>query len=453
MKTIFISSFHPHISRNILLTRAFAVLRNALGLKIVLIVPEYKVAYFREQFGAKNVLVEGVAAFQSSRTKRGIFFKRLGMLMMHTETVRLRRGYKYYTERRLWYDFFWRFMALVGYLPLARRMVRAIDAAVSPHDFFDPLFAAYQPNAVFSCDIQNDNDVALMQAARAHGAKVLGMMRSWDNPTQRTIRIFPDHLFVGSAELKDETVAICGFPREKITVSGQPHYDRYAEARNGAMPQTREEFFRAFGLDPKRRLIVYAPIGDLTIRKSNDVDQHIIELLGTVDAQVLVRFPPDESVHFSEDFEKPANVFFHRPGRVFKEHQFTDREIRREDDDSLIGEMAYADVVVTGPTSIGLDAAYFDTPIILANIYPTPNRPFFEKVYQYYCTHIRKLVATGGVHFAETKEDLYETINAYFKNSQRDATGRARIREKWFSYSQDGHAGERLGEAIKKLLL
>ena len=441
MKTLFITSFHPHISRNILSTSVLDMLKAQNDLRLVIIVPDYKVEYFQDCFAGLNVLIEGVGVFKAARTFRGLLFKRLGMYVCPTDTVRLRRQFKFFSDRKLGTFVFAGIMGILGKRSVFRRMVRALDLRFSPKGFFDELLDRYRPDAIFSTDPQNDNDVSLMHDARMRRIPIIGMVRSWDNTTQRAFRVFPDRMLVGSRALADECVAIHGFSPDRVVITGQPHYDRY-----GAPTRSREQFFHDFGLDPAKPLILYAPVGDVTlIMKENDMDQYVMEILGSLGIQVLVRFPPDENVRLI-NFQKPDTMVIHRPGHAFKNTQFTDREIAREDDDSLIDQIFYSDLVVTGPTSVSLDAAFMDKPVIVVDLYPTP-RHFFEKVYQYSYSHIKKMLACGGVYHARTKEDLIKKITAYMKNPGGDTKGRQCMRDLWFSHA-DGHAGERVAKQV-----
>ena len=328
----------------------------------------------------------------------------------------------------------------VGKFFLVRRVVRWLDFHFSPHGFFDGLIAHYQPQLIFSTDPQNENDVSLMQDARRARVPVLAMLRSWDNVTQRVVRVLPDRLLVGSDTIKDEAISFYRFPENKIVVVGNPHYDRY----RAGPTKSKEEFFAEFGMDPQKKLIVYAPIGDHLV-KFNDIDQYVIETLASLGEQILVRFPPDEGVRLV-DFEKPAHMFFDKPGVAFKDTEFGDREMRKEDDERLINELYFGDVIITGPTSISLDAAFIDKPVITVNFYPSP-RHLFDGVFTYQCDHIQKLFNTGGVRHALTREQFLSDIKAYLADSTLDRKGRAKIRSLWFSHA-DGKAGARVAAEV-----
>ncbi len=441
MRTIFITSFHPHISRNIFGTDVLSLLVQSGNIRIVLLVPLYKVDYFRERFSGSHIIVEGIKTYQSSKKFLGIFFKRLGVFLFNTKTASIKRGYEYY-----WNGNLLRYAAAVSFAFLGRshsvrRAVRTLDAWFCPHGFFTDVIEKYHPDIIFSTDPQNENDVSLLHDARRNHIPVIAMLRSWDNVTQRILRVLPDRLLVGSDTLKSGVIDLYDYPGEKITIVGNPHYDRYLKGPD----RTRAQFFGDLGLDPDKKLILYAPVGDMLIR-TNDIDQYVMEIFGTVDANILVRFPPDENVRLV-DFVKPAHMIFDRPGQRFKPSEFADREIRPEDDQRLINSLYYSDLVITGPTSISLDAAFFDKPVITVDLYPTVRRSMYEGVWSYGCDHIQKLFTTHGVRHVTTKEDFLKAIHEYLINPRADQEGRARIRELWF-FRFDGKAGQRMAQEL-----
>ena len=435
-KTIFITSFHAHISRNILATDALSILKAENNLRLVIVVPDYKIDYFKTHFGGGNVFIEGVPLYQASKKISGLFFKRLSFFLFDSQTRRLKKRYKYYHDRKLFYFAVAMALGFLSHFPLIRNGARFLDLRLASKEFFFPLIQKYSPDLVFSTDVQNENDVALLQAARLRGIPTIGMFRSWDNPTQSLLRIFPDKFFVGSDEVKRETVKLQRYPAEKIIVTGNPHYDRYLSGP----AKTKKDFFAEFNLDPNRKLILYAPVGDKSVYY-NDIDQFIMEILGTIDAQILVRFPPVETLTLN-NFKKPDNMIFDRPGFVFRSEKFADREIRPADDRRLVNSIYWSDLTVSGSASICLDAALLDKPVISVNISPT-RRHFFRTLYGYKFDHIQKLLGTGGVRSATSESELLKAIQDYFHDSRRDAAGRAKIRSLWFSHA-DGASSARL---------
>ena len=455
MKTVFVTSYHAHISRNILLTDAFFLLKSRSDLRIVLLVPDYKVDYFKKNFALpsealakeRRVIVEGVPLYKSSKTTKGLFFKRFAEVLMPSETRIIKQRQKFYTNGKISNLLFFWAGNIFGRSFFLRRLVRYADIKLSPKGFYYDLIDKYRPDAVFANDLHNENDISLMQDAKRRGVSVIGMFRSWDNPTQSILRVFPDKLLAGSLAIASEAVRWQGYPKEKIILTGHPHYDKYLKGPT----KTKEEFFREFGLDPRKRLVLFTPLGDKFL-SVNDIDQYTMEALKDLppsEAQVLVRFPPDEPVAL-KNFEKPANMFFHQPGFVFDKNRFEDREMRREDDESLINEIYWSDIVITGPTSINLDAAFFDKPIIASNLIPSA-RKYFETDYCFDFTHVQKMLGTGGAAYVQSKADLLYQIKKYLNDPKLDSEGRAEIRSLWFSHA-DGKAGERVAAEVFKFI-
>lgn len=385
-------------------------------------------------------MIEGVPLYQSSKKIAGLFFKRLGLFLIDTNTRRLKKRYKYYQDKKWLYFIFSMFLGILGWFVFVRRIVRFFDLYFSPKSAFVPLIEKYRPDVIFAADVQNENDVALMQAARLRGIPTVGMFRSWDNPTQSMLRIIPDKLLVGSEEVRKEALEFHDILKNRVAIVGHPHYDRYLRGPT----KTKEEFFKEFGLDPRKKLILYAPLGDKFVAK-NDIDQYVMEALGEINSQILVRFPPDEKLTLV-NFNRPPNMVFDKPGAIFKSNEFNDREITRSDDDRLANSIYYSDIVMSGPTSICLDGVFFDKPVIAVHLYPTP-RHFFDTIYCYWFNHYQKLLGTGGVKYVTTKEELSRSINDYFENPELYKEERAKIRSMWFSHA-DGKSSERLAKEI-----
>ncbi|OGF73232.1 hypothetical protein A3E06_03450 [Candidatus Giovannonibacteria bacterium RIFCSPHIGHO2_12_FULL_44_42] len=441
MKTIFITSFHQHISRNILLSDFFELLKKRKDIRIILIVPKFKADYFRENFGDENVIVEGVEIYRASRTFWGLFFKRLSRTFFNTGTTRGKRKYKCYWDRKFFYFAGSSFISFFGSSFFMQGIVRKLDRTLSPNGFFDDLLKKYSPSLVFSTDIHNENDVALTQDARRSGIKILGMWRSWDNPTQQMLRVFPDILICGSEELRRESIKLHNFPEKKIIVTGHPHYDRYLKAPL----KSRETFFQDFKLNPSMPFIFFAPGGDKII-KINDTDLMVLEILENLGHQVLVRYPPGEDIKFIDERKWSDKIVFYKPGYRFAGRP--DFEITKKDDANLIDQIYYSSVVVTGPTSIPLDSAFMDKPVIITDIYPT-ERNKYKKGWGFLLDHIDKLLKTNGARHARSKEEFITAIATYLKNPEIDKEGRAKIRSMWFTHA-DGKASERLADAILK---
>ncbi|MDP3727665.1 MAG: CDP-glycerol glycerophosphotransferase family protein [bacterium] len=438
MKTILISSFHILISRNIIATGVPARLASQ-GCRIVVVAPDYKRAYFEEHFGGKGVVIEAVDANVPTRTRRGRFFKRLAQNMLDTRTVELKQKQRRYFSRRWFaYFLFWLPARLAWHVPGAIRSARAVDYITAPAGPFPGLLERYRPDLVFATDIQNENDVALLQAARRRGVRTVGMVRSWDNLTNYLLRIVPDLLLVGTDLEREEAKHYHGVPAERIRVVGIPHYDRY----RAALKEPRDAFLRSLGLDPAKKLITFTPIGNRYIRH-NDTDRRVMDILAAMpEVNVIVRFPPADEVSHTDDFVAPQHMHLDRPGVGFKDALVRRREISEEDDRRLMHELYHSDIVVTGPSSIAVDAALFGKPVIAVDLYVS-ERPYWERCICYDYLHIGYVRERKSMRIVRNDDELHEWVRRYLADSTIDAEGRRRVARDLCG-SADGRSVERI---------
>lgn len=446
MKTILITSFHPHISRNILGTSFLGDLLARGDVRAVIAAPHYKKDFFVRAFERDRVVIEGVRIGAGSRARTGLLFKRLAVLLMHSRTARIKKGFKFRQDRKFLRYLVGMLLGLAGALRPVRALVRHLDYHFSPVlPEMSSLFSAYRPAAVFATDIQNENDVAILQEAHRRGIPAIAMMRSWDNATQQLLRVIPDILCVGSDALAQETERYQDVSREKIRIVGVPHYDRYVQGPK----ETRREFFLRWGLDEHKPLALYAPCGD-KFMVMNDLDQYVMEILCALPYQVIVRFPTNDTVRL-QGFERGSAMRYDEPGVAFGKPKGGDREIGADDDERLMAELLYSDVVITGPSTIAIDAIFFDKPVILANFFQD-SRPFWRTSVFFALDHLDRLRATGAAPMPRAREDFEALLAAYLADPRRDAEGRARARDLWLSHSLDGRAGKRLAHEVHSML-
>lgn len=440
-RTIFITSFHPLISRNIVATPIPRALADA-GCHVVILVPSYKKEYFRERYSAPHVTIEGVDVSPAVRTRRVRMFKRLTEAIPNTERAAIgrKRTLSGTMKTPLYYYLFYVPVGILGKFLWFHRLVRFADYHFSPKGRFTPLIARYEPSLIFSTDVQNEHDVSLMQDGRRAGTAIVAMVRSWDNLTTRGVRILPDLLLTHNEVIKDEAVSIYGIDPARVTVVGIPHYDKYFSKK----PMPREAFLKSIGADPHKPLLLYIPLCDYRLAKNN-VDRYMMELLGGLDATTVVRFPPAEIVSIA-GYEKKDNVIFDRPGRVFSENVAGDRDLTAEDDDRYLNLLAHANVVIGGPSTAAIDAAVFDTPIVLVDFYPEAVGEE-GRIFEYRAEHFVRILQSGGVRRTQSKEEFLSVLQAYLKDPARDREGRARIvfEQCW---KRDGRSSERVGAVL-----
>ncbi len=424
MRTIFITSFHPLISRNILMSGVHQDL--AKENRVVLLVPQEKAPYFEEEYGGENIIVEGV---DTTLARRDVLLRSWILAVTHTAGLTIKKRAKYFADRRL-------LSFLISYLPSAvfrgaRPVVaflRFLDPLILRSRRFAPYLERYQPALVFLTDLQNEMDVRLLEESKRRGIRTVGMMRSWDNVSSKgLLRALPSRIVVHNEFLKQEVVVQNHVRSFRVEVVGIPHYDRYFDPE----PSSREAFFSSMGLDPLRKLVLLAPIGDRYIR-NNKLDASILETLAQLDANILVRLPPTDTVAYLPIPQKKARIVVQKTGdRPWKGNRGAGasklNEVTRRDEQTLIDSLYFADIVVTGQSTIAVDAAAFNTPIIIANFDQEP-REYFDSMRRYYdYEYYVPVLESGGVFVARSKEELVQLAARSLGDKTLGAQGRTRL--------------------------
>ncbi len=444
-KTIFITSFHPLISRNILMSGVLSML--AKERRVVIFVPLTKAAYFTENFSADNIIIEGIS---TELGKHDLRFRKVMLAHTHTRALYIKKRAELYKNGK-----FFSFCGsvipaiLFGRLKFYIQVLRVLDYYTAGKGRFEKFFDQYHPDLVFSTDVQNELDVSLMQAAKKRATKTIGMVRSWDNLTSKGIlRIIPDRLVVNNEIIKTEAERYSFVAPEKISVIGIPHYDRYvkARARIRDMGDVRNAFFASLHFDPRKKLILFAPFGDRYI-SDNKTDRGILEILSGFDANVLVRLPPTDTVNFDGFKSRGARVEFYKSGNRSWRGGEKMNELSEADEEHLVQSLSLAHVVVTGQSTIAVDAMVFDRPVITVMFDEEP-REYFDSVRRYYdYEYYEKFRKTGGVRSARTPDELTALVRDYLEHPERDKEERRKAAETQ-TYLLDGKATERLADAV-----
>lgn len=437
MKTIFITSFHVLISRNILATGILPLLANG-SRRVVILCPKKKEEFFRKEFEKDGVIVEPIAA---KLNWRDFICRFLSLASLRTKTLWLKRR----TEMKGVGAVFSEIMpvSLMGWL------TRRLSPILTPKNRFQSLLEKYKPELIFSTDVQNEYDLSLIQDARKRGIKIIGMVRSWDNlATKGLLRIIPDVLLVNNEIVKREAMELHGVPAEKIQVVGLPHYDNYFQTPK----LSRSELTEKLGLSAEKKFVLFAPVGDRYLT-NNFVDKNVLILLDKIlpnDWEILVRLPPADSVKNLESGNFSARVKIYRPGRHLGNIKNT--ELSVVDDEILIASIKYTDLLVVGPSTMVIDAAIFDKPVILIGFDGRENRPYLESIRRYYdYNHFQPIIGSGGAPLARNEEEFEKFVKVYLANPAIDRAGRRKIVELECQFT-DGQSSQRVVKELEKFL-
>lgn len=447
MKTIFITSLNPFVTRNILFTEVFSVLKSRPDIRLVIFCPDYKVDYFKKNFAAENVFIEGIKPQVISL--QDVVFRYLGGSLIDNRTRYIHQRRELLHDKNYFKFWFSRLLSKLSRLVFIKKLVRVLDYLTISKKKFARFFDVYKPALVFGPDIYHDDDVHFMAEAKWRGIRTVGMVRSWDNITNKGFcRVKPDKLIVNNELIKAEAIEYCGIDPDNVFVAGMPQFDYYIKAPFS----NREKFFTSLGFDPKKRLIMFSPHGN----RFHDTDWHIMQILkearmsGEIpeNVQILVRFPPNDDVSLG-DFVPDEYFHIDRPGKVFVEGVYRDKELDWDEMRHLADSLYYSELVITYNSSIIIDAAAFGKPAVGIAFDGWDKKPdIYRSIARFMeYDHTQHVIKTGGLQVVRKREELIEAVNAYLANPKLNQDGIRKILETQ-AWKYDGQAGARIANFI-----
>ena len=346
-------------------------------------------------------------------------------------------------------------------------------------DLYADLFEKYQPDLVIASTAGWRIDRYMLREAKKHGVPSMAAIIGWDNPSSYAIPgAFMDWATCWSQKQKDELVRGSDWVADRVHIGGIPSYDGYFRK---TWLMERDEYFKLHDLDPNRKLIAYAcsfvhfaPNYPNVEALAKMVDSGQLD----EDAQLLIRLHPSH-------FQEVPEIFAQEREKIFAlERQYANVHVVRpvalggslgyyggEDMDEKTSMMAYSDVFVTVYSTMVVEAAVHDRPIVAAVIdVPggwntvraasnggTPVRDGKPGKYSLalqkiggWPTHLRFREAKAG-RVAKTASELRDVVNAYLNDAALDGNERKAFIEQEITYT-DANSGRRTAEFILKVL-
>ncbi len=347
----------------------------------------------------------------------------------------------------------------------ARKLLVRTQNRFSPGPgLYADLFEKYQPDLVIASTPGWRMDRYLLREAHKLKVPTMTAIVGWDNPSSYTIPGAPvDYATCWSELQKEELVLGSDWDPGRVHIGGIPSYDGYFRK---SWLIARDEYFRLHGLDPARKLISYAC--SFVHFAPNYPNVEALARLVSSDAlgapsQLLVRLHPS---HFQD---KPR-IFAEERGQIHAlETRYPHVHVVRpvplggslgyysgEDMPEKSSMMAHSDVFVTVYSTMVVETAIHDTPIVAAVI-DVPGGWNVPKKYSLslkkignWPTHKRFRDARAG-RVAEIESQLREILIAYLRDPSLDSAERGQFVQQEITYT-DGSAGKRTAEYILKIL-
>ena len=293
---------------------------------------------------------------------------------------------------------------------------------------------------------------AIFAAAKKLGIPTIAYIPSWDNITTKNRMVFKyDGYLVWSEQTKAELHQY--YPASKrapVYVVGAPQFDIFFQEN---FYETRKEFCYGQQLDPDIPIVLYA------IGSPNFLQEHhgAIEMakrivagdLGNV--QMLVRpHPIHDNAALSRVFDQYGPRVrlqqTHNAGKAVAERTQDERQIRE-----WINTFRHADVLVNLASTVTIDAALFDCPVVNLDFDPQPGQADQKMIkdINHRWNHFKPVAESGGVALVTNYDELSTAVLRYLNDRTLDREGRKRIVRYVCEYT-DGKCGERMARAVSE---
>ncbi|HEU0296428.1 MAG TPA: CDP-glycerol glycerophosphotransferase family protein [Anaerolineales bacterium] len=477
-KRIFISADHGMAIIYFLQSDVVQTLLDA-GVEVILLTDDEIQSQISSRFGRPGLILEGLRLKQTNDYARKVS-PRWQWLLIYLRRVGGSRRIN--TEAmdshiwEVWAENSWKFrfgiwipsalmILLLRNFAFARKLLVGMQNRFTPEPgLYTDLFDKYQPDLVIASTPGWRMDRYLLRESARRGIPNMTVIVGWDNSSSYNVSGADVQWATCWSELqKEELVLGSDWNPERVHVGGIPSYDGYFH-KQWLMP--RDEYFRLHGLDPARKLISYA--SSFVHFAPNYPNIEALAKLVSSDSlaepsQLLIRLHPS---HFQD---KPK-IFAEERVRVFDlEKKYPHVHVVQpvalggslgyysgEDMDEKSSMMAYSDVVVTVYSTMLVETAVHDTPMIAAVI-DTPggwNHPkkfsLSLKEIGNWPTHKRFRDAKAG-RVATNESELCDALNMYLKDRSVDAKERRKFVEDEITFT-DGNSGKRTAEFILRVL-
>ncbi len=457
--------------RLLLRTDIFRTLKAAAE-KVVILAPNAEEPYFTQEFADDTVVLEQLDYDAYERYRRGsgiqlaLELLRLFVLSNRGNLSAIRR--RELRERPkvhglLQWIRWWTIRPLVHLLrrsAVLRRGLMALESRWFAPETHRQVFETHRPDLLIVSSLGYwTHDAYLIREARRHGVPVAAVVLSWDNPSTKGMGgAHPDYAVAWTESMRQELECYHDFPRNRIFVGGIPHFDPHA--RQDPTPDS-DDVLNRLGCVNDRRVLYFATASPTVYHGLNC---EVIHALGAAitdgrlekPSQLIVRIHPlylgrrnkrgdgSQTEELRALVAKYSHVLLDVPASKSDRIGF---DLPEDDSKRLRALLRRADVVITPFSTLMLEAALFDVPVITTGFETfNPALQDTNRAPERF-PHLRRVLATGGTRQAHSAGELVEHVNAYLLSRALDSEGRRRLREQECGPNQ-GRAGEAIGEFL-----
>jgi hypothetical protein len=477
-KRVVISADHGTAIIYFLQSEVVPVLLDA-GVDVTILTDDEVREAIAARFGRDGLQFEGLRLNQAeayARTHRPRWQWLLGYLRRVGGSWRINSAAMDSHIWEVWAENSWRFRVAL-WIPAAiativlrlsrtarRALVRWQMRLVPNPGIYADLFHRLEPDLIIASTPGWRFDRYILREAKKRGVMTAACIVGWDNPSSYAIPgAAVDWATCWSTAQKQELVLGSDWPEERVHIGGIPSYDGYL-GRTWIIP--RQKYFQLHGLVSGRRLISYASsfvhfapnfpnveaLARLVAADELDVPCQLLVRLHPSHFQDKPRIFADERRRIEELAAKFAHVHVVQPVPLGGSLGY----YGGEDMDEKASMMAHSDVMVTVYSTMLVETAIHDTPMIAATLdvpggWNVPRKYSLAlKDIGHWPTHERFREAGAG-RIASTERELRHWLNTYLSSPRLDQAERAKFVADEITFT-DGSAGRRTAAFFLRLL-
>lgn len=307
---------------------------------------------------------------------------------------------------------------------------RAHDAAVARVESVAAYRDRLRDASVLFCTHQRPPAIApVVRAARELGVPTATFIFSWDNLTSKGRIAMPfDHYLVWSEVMREELLHYYPDVRpERVHVVGTPQFDPYADA---SILEPRERWLRGIGADPRKPLVCYSGGDHGTCPDDPAHVELVLDAVGDRATVLLRPAPVDSGERYRDLRARRPELVYAQPAWKHAVPGDWIQVIPTAADVAFLANLtAHADVNVNMASTMTLDFAIHDRPVVNIAIDVTDPPRFGAPYWNYYYEfdHYRPVVQLGAARVARTRDELSSALAAYLADPSLDAAARRRF--------------------------
>lgn len=445
-------------ARNILRTDVYRILRD--NYQVVILSKLSRNKQFVSEFASPNITFHDMPSLDGWKALLRAKLQELWTFhygkTTGSETLRRHRE-RLKIENKIGYISLFIQTSALGKLRLWGPLRRLTQGLILHHHYYSEILDRENPDLVMSLSpLVTEEDLLVMSVARNEKIPVVGFVHSWDNiPKESNLWVMPDKLIVWNDIMREQAKRFLGFSGRDVFIGGIPQYDEYLFK---TPILTQSEYKSQKGIPLNRKIITYSGYAPYAFP---DEEEFIEDLVALIDQKVLGDATLIIRLHPIYNIEKYKRVFSNRPNVFLDDADAASAASAATyitDWPEYNGIPPYvsllknSDVFVNLASTVTLDAAIFDKPVVNVAYDMKPVRAPWLSIARFYeTTHYKHITASSGVRIAYSRDELINYIKMYLEDPSIDREGRKRIVAEQ-CYKLDGRAGERVVNLIKGMI-